>query len=65
MSSASSKSGTLASAWGLLGEWRMLDLCGEWAQKRPNMLSNLISKLVRRLRRNRRHYVPAMILAGC
>jgi hypothetical protein len=43
----------------------MLDLCGEWAQKGPNMLSNLISKLVRRLGRNRRQYVPAMILAGC
>ena len=29
------------------------------------MLFNFISKLVRRLRRNRRQYVPAMILAGC
>lgn len=44
--------------------WRTLDLSDEWAQKGPKMLS-LISKFVRRLRRNRRPYMPALILAGC
>jgi hypothetical protein len=29
------------------------------------MLASLIAKFVRRLRRNRRRYMPAMILAGC
>jgi len=47
------------------GVWRTLDLSREWAQKGPKMLSSLISKFVRRLRRNRRPYMPALILAGC
>lgn len=29
------------------------------------MLATLIAKIVRRLRRNRRPYMPALILAGC
>jgi hypothetical protein len=29
------------------------------------MLQNLIAKLVRRLRRNGKPYMPALILAGC
>jgi hypothetical protein len=29
------------------------------------MLANLIAKFVRRLRRNRKPYMPALILAGC
>lgn len=29
------------------------------------MLQNLIAKIVRRVRRNRRPYMPAIILAGC
>jgi hypothetical protein len=43
----------------------VLDLCPEWAQKRPIMLGQFISKLFRRLRRGRRLHMPAIVLAGC
>ena len=51
------------------GAWRPLSehltFCMNGRTRGAKMLAQLIAKFVRRLRRNRKPYMPALILAGC